>query len=117
MSEEIERACLTLLRAVWHGIPPAYKKRYASSIWEQFEDAVRAATYTSNVARFLQQLKDAFDAAIPHNFLADVDAILRSGKDKEILKALREETAALVVALRVELQQKKAEWLFEGGES
>jgi len=41
---------------------------------------------------------------------AEVELIANSGKDREILKILRDETTLLVLMVRVDNQEKRDEW-------
>ncbi|WP_414647349.1 hypothetical protein, partial [Chthonomonas sp.] len=39
-----------LLWPIWRGVPPAYKKKYSRTIWEQFENQIRSSAYSFNGA-------------------------------------------------------------------
>lgn len=102
-----------------------YKSRYRMSIWQQFEDRVRSAAYTSSLGRFVNSLCLSLGAAIGTNKLdrEKADRILNSGNDGALLKLLRDETTLVVLMVRVANQERREEWeaahadLFEEGEN
>lgn len=101
-----------LLMTVWRGIPADYKSRYRMSIWRQFEDQVRSAAYTSNLGKFINTLCLKLQANLGTNKSDRVlaDCILNTGKDRELLKLMRDEATLLVLMVRVANQERRAEW-------
>jgi hypothetical protein len=124
MDREHEQAA-ELLGIVWRGVPSDYKSRYRMSIWQQFEDNIRSAAYTSNLGKFLNSLCLRLSANIGRNGddRAQADAILQEADATAMLKLLREETALLVLMVRVANQKQREAWkaehpgLIEEGES
>lgn len=114
MTDEATRdLAATLLKYVWSGIPPDYKSRYRMTIWTQFENEIRAAAYTSNLAKFLNSLCSKLGAT-PGRTEAEravVNEILRTANDREYLKMYREETTLLVLMVRVDNEEKRQEWI------
>lgn len=110
--EETRSAAAGLLAAVWRGTPADYKSRYRMTIWTQFENQVRSAAYTNNLAKFINQLCLKLNAEPGRN--ADdrttIEKIVNSGSDRAILKMLREETTLIVLMVRVANQEKQEEW-------
>jgi len=101
-----------LLMVIWRGVPRDYKSRYRMSIWQQFEDRVRSAAYTSNLGKFVNSLCLSLSATVGTN-AADreiADRILNGGNDRALLKLLREETTLLVLMVRVANQERREEW-------
>lgn len=109
---ELHQTAADLLWIVWRGIGSAYKSRYRQTIWEQFENTVRAAAYTNNLGRFINSLCSKLDAQIGQN--ADerelAEKILNSGNDKSLLKLFRDETTLIVLMVRVRNQEKREAW-------
>lgn len=106
-----ERAA-DLLEIVWLGIPNDYKSRYRMSIWQQFEDNVRSAAYTSSLGKFVNSLCQKLQANVGRNneHREVAQAILNGGEDKAILKLMRDETTLLVLMIRVRNQERREVW-------
>ena len=98
-----------LLWPLWRGIDPSYKSKYRSSIWQQFEDNIRSAAYTSRLARFVDNLTQKLDIQVRADDVANVQAVVASGEDRAILRLLRDETMLLVLYVRL----RKAEFVGE----
>ena len=123
MEQKHEQAA-ELLEIIWRGVPADYKSRYRRSIWQQFEDNIRSAAYTSNLGKFLDSLCLKLGADIGRNGedRTQAEAILQEADAKAMLKLLREETTLLVLMVRVANQERREVWerehaeLTEGGE-
>ena len=123
MDEEHKQAA-ELLEIIWRGVPADYKSRYRRSIWQQFEDNIRSAAYTSNLGKFLDSLCLKLGADIGRNGedRTQAEAILQEADAKAMLKLLREETTLLALMVRVANQERREVWerehaeLTEGGE-
>jgi len=113
--QDMQAQAATLLKYIWRGIPAEYKSRYRMTIWQQFEDEIKAAAYTSNLASFISRLCGRFQASIGRTDAerAAAEAILRSADDKEMLKLIREQTIYLVLLVRIDNQAERDEWLAE----
>jgi len=107
---EMHEKVATLLAAIWRGVPADYKSRYRRTIWQQFEDNVRAAAYTSNLGKFISSLCSKLQAQIGAKDSMAVEAILNGGNDRALLKLLREETTLLTLMVRVANQERREEW-------
>lgn len=112
MTEINRETAATLLKIIWRGIPADYKSRYRMTIWEQFENEIRAAAYTSSLAKFISSIcsrlrvdlgKTAAERAV-------AEEILKTADDRTMLKMLREETTVLVLMVRVDNEEKRSEW-------
>jgi len=112
MENEIRNKAADLLKAIWRGTPADYKSRYRMTIWTQFENQVRSAAYTNNLAKFINQLCLKLNADVGRTAgdRAEVELIANSGKDREILKLLRDETTLIVLMVRVAIQNARDEW-------
>ena len=113
MEMEISRQqAVTLLLAIWRGIPADYKSKYRMNIWEQFQNQIVSAAYTSNLGKFINSLCYSLNADIGQNAKERqlAEAILNSGQDAALLKLLQEETALIVLMVRVEMQERRAEF-------
>ena len=117
MDKEHQQAA-DLLEIVWRGIPADYKSRYRMSIWQQFEDNIRSAAYTSNLGKFLNSLclKLGVDVGRNSEDRARADAILQKADARAMLKLLREETTLLVLTARVANQERREAWEAEHSE-
>ena len=100
---------------IWRGIPADYKSRYRMSIWQQFEDNIRSAAYTSNLGKFLNSLCLKLGADVGRNSedRARADAILQKADARAMLKLLREETTLLVLMVRIANQERREAWEME----
>lgn len=108
---ELHRRATALLDVIWRGIPPSYKSRYRRTIWQQFEDNVRSAAYTSNLGKFINSL--CLNLGVELRNGDDVETAndaLREGDDRAMLKLMREETTLLVLMVRLRNQERREEW-------
>lgn len=103
-----EQIATDLLWPVWRGIDAGYKQRYAHSIWQQFEDNIRSAAYTSQLAAFYDKLSQRLGLNIRSEDVASVERVIGSGEDKAILKLLRDETTYLALLVRLKNEERKA---------
>jgi hypothetical protein len=104
---EHEQVATDLLGPIWRGLDAEYKRKYARSIWDQFEANVRSAAYTSKLSTWYDGLSRKLTFMIRKDDAPLVEAALRNGGDRRILKALREETALLVLMVRVANEERK----------
>ena len=112
MGEELRQQAADLLMAVWRGVPAEYKSRYRMNIWQQFEDQLRSAAYTSNLDRCVSSLCQKLSCDIGRN-AEDRDraeAILNSADGSAMLRLLRDQTTVLVLHVRVANQARREAW-------
>lgn len=110
---EISRDLIaTLIRSIWDGVPRDYKSRYRLTIWDQFENEIKSAAYTSSLPVFVTRLCQRLGASLGRTpeERAVVESILKHGEDKTVLRIIREETAYLVLLVRIDNQEKRDEW-------
>jgi hypothetical protein len=114
-NEEQRQQVANLLMAIWRGVPREYKSKYRRSIWQQFEDNVRSAAYTSNLGKFINSLCLKMSAEIGQNAddRAMADQVLNSGQDRALLKLLRDETTLIVLMVRIKNQEAQDIWRAE----
>jgi hypothetical protein len=105
--EEVARDLLTPL---WRGISADYKGKYARNIWEQFENAVKSAAYTARAAEFLSRITARLGIKIQTEHVEQVRGVVSSGQDRALLKMLRDDTTLLVLLVRADNEERKAEW-------
>jgi len=99
---------------MWRGIPSSYKSRYRRNIWQQFEDNVRSAAYTSNLGKFITSLCQNLGVDIKAGEHVElVNDALREGQDKALLKLMRDETTLLVLMVRLKNQERRERWELE----
>jgi len=116
LSELYQRAT-ALLDVIWRGIPTNYKSRYRRNIWQQFEDNVRSAAYTSNLGKFVNLL--CLNLGVEFHGGDDIETAndaLREGADRTMLKLMREETTLLVLMVRLRNQERREQWETEQAE-
>jgi hypothetical protein len=110
--ESNQEMAATLLKIIWRGIPADYKSKYRMTIWEQFENEIKSAAYTSSLAKFINSICSHLGAEIGRTDTERgvANEILHSSNDRAMLKMLREETTLLVLMVRVDNEEKRAEW-------
>ena len=112
IESKLKQEAATLLMMIWRGIPADYKSKYRMTIWDQFENEIRAAAYTSDLGKFVSRLCGRLNATIgvkdEERSLAE--AILQTKHDREMLKLMREQTTLLVLMVRVQNQEIREEW-------
>ena len=114
---EIQEMAVDLLWVVWRGIDAGYKSKYRRTIWEQFENTVRTASYTNNLGKFANSLCSKLSArlGIKPEEAKVAETILNSGNDKALLKLFRDETTLIVLMVRVRNQERRE--LYESRET
>lgn len=96
-----------LITPLWRGIPTEYKQKYSLSIWQQFENQIKSAAYTSRLEQFLQSIKTRLDIVILESDVPHVVKFLGEAQPKEIMNILRHETALVVLMVRLENEQRR----------
>lgn len=109
MNESQEMAA-SLLDIIWQGISSDFKSRYRQTIWEQFENTVRANAYTNNLGKFVNSVCLKLGATIPGKHTAEAEKILNSGQDRPLLKLYRDETTLIVLMVRIRNQERRETW-------
>jgi hypothetical protein len=99
-----------LLDILWQGIGSEYKSRYRQTIWEQFENQVRASSYTNNLGKFANSVCSKLGVVIPARLTKQAEEILNSGEDKALLKLFRDETTLIVLMVRVRNQERREKY-------
>lgn len=107
MSENFDEITNDLLIPIWQGLDPDYKRKYSMKIWDQFQNNLLSAAYTNNLSKFLQKITARLPVQISETNTEKVRAICESSADGEILKAIRENTALLVLKVRVANEERK----------
>lgn len=105
-----EELAIQLVTPLWRGIHPDYKRKYARSIWQQWEDNLRSAAYTAKLSTFLAKITARLSIEIHKEDTESVTTVMLSGNDKAILKMLREETTLLVLLVKVANEERKAKF-------
>lgn len=101
---------LHLLIPLWRGLEPAYKQKYARTIWEQFESNIRAAAYTSSLSKFYNSICSKLEITLTASDLPPLFGAITAPDERRLLRQLRDETATLVLMVRVENEKRKEEW-------
>ena len=105
-----EKIATDLIFPLWISIDQQYKIDYKSTIWDQFENVIRAASYTDSLNVFLTNFKRRLPINILSKDIKDILSIVDSGEDDEILDLLRNETIYLVMHTRLINQERKEKW-------
>lgn len=110
--ETNKEKAVQLLTMIWRRIPADYKSRYRMTIWTQFENEIRAASYTSSLAKFINSICSRLQVNLGANEKERklAEQILLQADDRKMLKMFREETTLLVLMVRVENDTRKSEW-------
>lgn len=96
-----------LLWGLWRSIKEDYKVDYKMSIWEQFENALRSASYTDSLKVFLTNFQRRIPIDIQAQYNKDILSIVESGEDDIVLNWLRAETTYLTMLVRLRNQERK----------
>jgi hypothetical protein len=82
------------------------------TIWQQFEDQIRSAAYTSSLGKFISSLCSKLGADVGRNEVDRklAEGILNGGRDQKLLKLMRDETTLLVLMVRVANQERREAW-------
>lgn len=105
--QQIERCLLT---PIWRGIPTDYKRKY-QNIWEQFENNIKSAAYTAELPKFLSKITQRLGVNIHDVDIVAMTAFLNVAPARETLRILRDDTALLVLMVRVENEKRKDKFL------
>lgn len=109
----IEEIADGLLWPIWRGMPDGYKKKYARTIWAQFEDQVRSSAYTSSLPRLVENISRRLDVAwATADDAASVAAFVQlpASESRKILSSIRSEATAIVLLVRLKNEGRKAEY-------
>jgi hypothetical protein len=98
-----------VLTPLWRGLDADYKRKYARTIWQQFEDALRSAAYTSSLAQWYETLHRKLAIRVRSDDQAGIAAVIGSGHDRLVLRMIRDETSYLVVLVRVANDERNAD--------
>jgi len=107
--EEYHQA-LKMLIPLWRGISGDYKQKYVRNIWDQFENQIRAAAYTSSVSKFISSLCSRLQIQISSDDVSDTLSALNASDERKLLRQLRDEAPTLVLIVRLENDKRKAAW-------
>lgn len=110
-----QEVALGLLAPIWRGIASDYKSKYARNIWDQFENNVRSAAYTSRLPRFVQHISTRLGVIIRQADAAAITNILNAGQDRHVLRMLRDEATYLVLIVRIDNDERKEEARLRSG--
>lgn len=105
-----EAVAKMLLWGLWRSIDESYKEHYFLDVWDHFENAIRAASYTDSLKKFLSTIKQRIPIVIQSQYQVDILSIVNSGHDEQVLNWLRNETTYLVMVCRVMNQERKEEF-------
>lgn len=96
-----------LLWGLWRSIDEEYKVRYPRDIWEHFENAIKTASYTSDLKGFLERFQRKLPMTLQRQYMKDVLAVVESGQDEQIMEWLRTESTYMMMLVRLQNQDRK----------
>lgn len=76
-----EELALQLITPLWRGVNPEYKRKYARSIWQQYEDNLRSAAYTAKLSTFLAKITARLSIQIHKEETESITTVIKSGDD------------------------------------
>jgi len=97
----------SLLFPLFRCIDDSYKERYKKDVWEQFENNIRAASYTAKLSTFYENITRQMPIVMQRQYGDEILKIIQSGMDKEVLNWLRDETTYLVLIARMRNEDRK----------
>jgi hypothetical protein len=102
--EVAEKLLFPLFRSIENG----YKEKYKRDVWDQFENALRAASYTAKLSAFFENISKRLPfIPLEVQYLASINEVLSSGIDKQVLNWLRDETSYLTLLTRMINEERK----------
>lgn len=102
-----EQVAERLIYPLFRCLDESYKTKYVRNIWEQFENGIRSAAYTSSLTVFLENITRKLPIEVQAKYLSEIMPIVQSGEDEQILDWLREETTYLTMLARLANQERK----------
>lgn len=96
-----------LVWGLWRSIDEDYKNKYFQDVWQHFENAIKSASYTDSIKKFLDNIKTRIPVTIQAKFQKDIMSVVDSGKDDDIMDWLRTETTYLIMLCRIANQERK----------
>lgn len=99
-----------LLFPLFRSLSAVYKKKYFKAVWEQFENNIRAASYTAKLSTFLENMTRTLPISLEQQFAKDVMSIVGSGMDRTVLTWLRDETTYLTLIARMKNEERKEQF-------
>lgn len=102
-----ENVAENLLWPLWRSISEEYKVKYKREIWDHFENAVRSAAYTGSLRTYLSNFQARIPTDIQAQYIRQINSIVESGCDSDVLDWLRDETTYLVMQVRLMNQERK----------
>ena len=100
----------SFLTPIWRGVPADYKLKCARTLWQQFEENIRGAAYTSSLSKFVNTICSRLQVRIAADDVEVVERVVSSGYDRELLRLLRDEATTLVLMVRIENDKRRDEW-------
>jgi len=105
-----EEVAEKLLWGLWRSIDEAYKMKYPRDIWDHFENAMKAASYTSNLKGFLTLFQRRLPLDLQAQYIKDIKKVIDAGYDEEVLNWLRTESTYMMMLVRLKNQERKEDY-------
>lgn len=111
--EMIQQMCVDLAWAIWRSMDTQYKRRYALKVWDQFQERLAGeAMTTTRLGQYINSVcsKLGVGQLGSKDDAGRIDEILNAGADRAVLRMMRDETALIVVKVRLLNEERKAAW-------
>ena len=92
---------------LWKSVSIDYKKKYARDVWDHFENALRSATNSKDLKKFLTIFKKRIPSSINKEDDISIMRVVVQDSDNRVLRKIRENTAYLVLMTRIINTEKK----------
>lgn len=99
-----------LLFPLFRCLSSEYKQKYKRDIWDQFENNIRSAAYTSKLTKFLENITRYLPIQIQRQYTESILMIIQSGLDEDVLHWLRTETTYMVLVARMKNEERKEDF-------
>lgn len=96
-----------LLFPLFRCIEEDYKSKYFRELWEQYENALRSASFCSSLPQFYQNILKKLPIHPEVQYMKEIRSVLQCGKDTVVLNWLRDETSYLVLLARLINEERK----------
>jgi hypothetical protein len=95
-----EEVAENLLFPLWRCVSADFKGKYRSDAWGMFENFLKSSACSEDLKKFFDQFKRLIPMDWQHQYEKQVLAVIKAGKDYEVLSMLRSECSYLVLLTR-----------------
>lgn len=106
-TETPQDLAVRLALPLWQGLDRDYKSQYRTTIWQQFEDALRSAAYVETLRQMVSRICSRWPIRLAETDLSTIASLCESGHDRAVLRVLRSETPYVVTLVRLANEERK----------